>query len=558
MPGTPRHSQGPVRTTPSSDGTPVAGADGADRAPRSRSAPTASAVRTADTARVTGTARTASAPRGSRTARVTGPEHTIVVDLGFGDAGKGTVVDRLCAVPPAGARPVHAVVRFNGGAQAAHNVVTPDGRHHAFAQFGSGTFTPGVTTHLSRHMLVDPLALAAEARHLASVGVPDALARLTVDRAALLTTPYHAAANRVRELERGTGRHGSCGMGIGETASYALDHPGDAPTAGDCASPVLLRRKLTRLRDRLAERLGGPSAAPPVPPVEDCAAAFMAFADRADLVGDGHLARLLGAGPVVFEGAQGVLLDQWHGFHPYTTWSTTTFANAEALLAEAGRPGRALRLGVVRTYTTRHGPGPLPTEDPALGALFPEPHNGLGRWQGAFRTGHFDAVAHTYAAAACGGVDALAVTHLDTPGRVARPHPLPGRDRGTGRHPVPGRGPGTGPHLVTAYEIDGERVTGLPAAVPGDLARQSALTARLLRARPGQRETPGPDPRDWTEAVSAALAAPVVLASYGPTALDKTSGTCLPVSTAGSAGPGVLPGGPATAAGPVRPARAAT
>ena len=66
------------------------------------------------------------------------------------------------------------------------------------------------------------------------------------------------------------------------------------------------------------------------------------------------------AGPCVFEGAQGVLLDEWHGFHPYTTWSTTTFANAEALL---GRRAGACRLGVLRTYTTRHGAGPLVTED---------------------------------------------------------------------------------------------------------------------------------------------------------------------------------------------------
>jgi adenylosuccinate synthase len=419
--------------------------------------------------------------------------HTIVVDLGHGDAGKGAVVDRLCSHPPGGGRPVHAVVRFNGGAQAGHNVVTPDGRHHTFAQFGSGTFTPGVHTHLSRFVLVDPLALAAEAAHLASAGVPGALDRLTVDRDALLTTPYHAAANRLRESARGAARHGSCGMGIGETAAYALAHPADAPTAGDCAAPRTLRRKLTRLRDRLTAELG-PLAAPPV---ADCAAAFTAFADRVGLVSGDHLARLLRRGPVVFEGAQGVLLDEWHGFHPYTTWSTTTFRNAETLLAEAGQPGRALRLGVVRTYTTRHGPGPLPTEDPALAHALPEPHNRTGPWQGAFRTGHFDAVAHAYAVEACGGVDALAITHLDAPTRAPRLR------------------------LVRGYEIDGTPVARLPVhplgdpGTPGDPAHHASRT-RLLRARPGWSTTPAPG--EWPDALSEVLSAPTALTSTGPTA----------------------------------------
>ena len=123
-------------------------------------------------------------------------------------------------------------------------MVTADGRHHTFAQFGSGSFTPGVRTHLSRFVLVDPLALAAEAAHLASVGVSDALDRLTVDRDALLATPYHQAANRARELARGRDRHGSCGMGIGETVRYALDHPADAPRVADCAAPRRLARLL--------------------------------------------------------------------------------------------------------------------------------------------------------------------------------------------------------------------------------------------------------------------------------------------------------------------------
>jgi adenylosuccinate synthase len=410
--------------------------------------------------------------------------HYIVADLGFGDAGKGTVVDWLCS--HGGAEPVHTVVRFNGGAQAAHNVVTSDGRHHTFAQFGSGTFTPGVRTHLSRFMLVDPLALAAEAAHLGSLGVRDALDRLTVDRDALLTTPYHRAANQAREQARGELRHGSCGMGIGETARYALAHPDDAPRAGDCAAPRTLARKLAVLRDALADELGTMD----VPAVAAVSDAYLAFAGRVALVDRGHLGSLLREGPAIFEGAQGVLLDEWHGFHPYTTWSTTTFANAEALLAEAGET--ATRLGVLRCYMTRHGPGPFVTEDPAL--ELPEPHNGRNTWQGEFRMGHFDAVAFRYAVQAAGGADVIALTHLDV----------------AGRHPEL--------RACLRYDISGATVRRLPAGRPGDLDAQQALTGRLLLARPVYR---GTGISDWPGFVEDVLATPVALASYGPRARDK-------------------------------------
>ena len=414
--------------------------------------------------------------------------HQIVVDLGYGDAGKGTVVDWLCS-PASGRGPAHAVVRFNGGAQAGHNVVTPDGRHHTFAQFGSGTFHSGVCTHLSRYVLVDPPALIAEADHLVALGVPDPLARVTVDRRALLTTPYHRAANRAREIARGAARHGSCGVGVGETMAYALAHGDDAPRVGDCTDPRALLRKLTLLRDRLSDELGQLET----PAVVACVEAFHAFAASVRLVDDAYLPRLLHQGRVVFEGAQGVLLDEWHGFHPYTTWSTTTFANAEVLLAEAGLTGSATRLGVLRTYATRHGPGPFVTEDPALTASLPDRHNTQGRWQGAFRVGHFDAVAIRYALEVCGGADALALTHLDVALALS------------------------GLRICSGYEIGGRRVERLPVGTPGSLDRQERLTRRLLTARPLYDQVAG----GWIETIGDVLDIPVVLGSYGPTAAGK-------------------------------------
>ena len=195
--------------------------------------------------------------------------------------------------------------------------------------------------------------------------------------------------------------------------------------------------------------------------------------------------RVLAAGPCVFEGAQGVLLDEWRGFHPYTTWSTTTFDN----VADLGAPD-AMRLGVLRCFTTRHGAGPLVTEDAGLSRTLVDPHNPTGPWQGAFRVGHFDAVAHRYALEVCGGVDGIALTHLDL---AASSETL---------------------RLVHAYDA-------MVRIEPGplrDLDHQASLTSRLLSARP---VVPAEAPGDWVAAVSDALDAPVLLTSSGPSTLDK-------------------------------------
>ncbi|MFE9242103.1 adenylosuccinate synthetase [Nocardiopsis sp. NPDC006938] len=446
-------------------------------------------------------------------------EHTIVVDLGFGDAGKGVTVDLLCAGGGYG-----AVVRANGGAQAGHNVVTPDGRHHTFAQFGAGTLAPGgpVPTHLSRFVVVDPFALAAEAEHLAGLGVADPFSLVTVDRRALVSTPWHAAANRARERARGRDRHGSCGMGVGETAAYALEYPDDAPTAGDCATPAVLRRKLDLLAERLEPVLTAPSgpdrpgggeaavsgagAAERLPDPGVCVEAYRAFADRVELVDERYLPRLLARTPVVFEGAQGVLLDEWHGFHPYTTWSTTTSVNPLALLAEAGMEGRARRLGVTRTFATRHGAGPLVTEDALLTERLADRHNRTGPWQGGFRVGHLDLVALRYALEATEGVDALVVTHADAPARL-------GRD----------------PLWCVGYELaDGRPVRMAPGTAP-DLARQARLTGLLGAARPVLESVPGPVPATLADA----LGLPLEAVFSGPTRADAR----VPVRRAPRVGP---------------------
>lgn len=408
---------------------------------------------------------------------------SIVVDLAFGDSGKGLVTDAL--VRELGA---HVVVRFNGGGQAGHNVVTGDGRHHTFSQLGAGSFVPGVRTFLSRHVVVHPTALLVEARILAGKGVPLPLARLLASREALVTTPYHQAANRLRELARAEARHGSCGVGVGETVADALEGPEDAVRLADLLDRSTLRAKLERLRERKREELGPELretarlvAAEPEHRVFDRDEIVDRWIDAVEplveagaIVGDEVLSELLAKGDVVFEGAQGVLLDEHAGFHPHTTWSRCTFENALALLEEARFEGETLRLGVLRTYATRHGRGPMPTEDPRLVPLLPEPHNTHGPWQEAFRVGAFDAVLARYALAVVGGVDGLALTHLDALERLV-PYRVCTAYRGAA--PIDAA-------LARTEALDPSRVVGLVPPVAPDLERQQALTRLLERVEP--------------------------------------------------------------------------
>jgi adenylosuccinate synthase len=429
----------------------------------------------------------------------------IVVDLGFGDAGKGSLVDYYVRRHHA-----HTVIRFNGGAQAAHNVVTPAGRHHTFSQFGSGTLAPGVRTHLSRYMLVDPAALIAEERHLREVGVGDAWGRLTIDPGAPLVTPFHRAANRVRELARGDGRHGSCGMGIGETMADLLADPDQVLRAGDLVRPARVLEKLRALQHRkrqgMAELAVPPSAAADQelallndpPAAREIADLFEEVARRVTLAGTAEAA-LSAPGTVVFEGAQGVLLDEWYGFHPYTTWSTTTFANALTLLREAGYAGQVRRIGALRTYMTRHGPGPFVTEDLELSRQLDDEHNATNAWQRHFRVGWPDLMMLWYALEVTGGADELAVTCLD---RVAGMPAL---------------------RICEAYEgpetpcLCEGRLRSRPAP---NLEYQEKLTKTLTQCRPVYNRQATEKYVPWLQDV---LKIPVTLTSHGPTWADKVA-----------------------------------
>ncbi len=425
-----------------------------------------------------------------------GVKVTAVLGLGFGDEGKGTLVDwltRRCSAPP-------MIVRWNGGPQAAHHVVTDDGRLHCFAQLGSGSFVDGVRTHHGPGMIVDPYALHVEAAALARVGVPDVLSRLTIDPRALLVTPWHAIVNQVRELLRGEKKHGSTGRGVVEaklgatrlTASNLLDRG--------------LSDAVERLRAELAKTAHGLVEAHPSPPV--AARELASRAEDRDLV-DAFIEACRELGPsgvtmtstpvwsdeVILEGAQGALLDHEHGFVPHVTPSSITRKAAAAAARDLGLSGTLKTWGVLRAFHTRHGAGPFPSENASLQAALPEPHNPSGV-AGTFRVGWFDGVLARWALEVAGPIDRLAVTCLD------RIEPLAQRA------------------VVDAWRVNGERVTDL-GGIPMSERTGSALVAvpELRWVRSGE---------SYVGAIEGIVGRRVDVTSWGMVASDKREGAAHP------------------------------
>jgi adenylosuccinate synthase len=337
----------------------------------------------------------------------------IVAGLGFGDEGKGGCVDFL--VRDTGAK---LVVRYNGGPQCSHNVVTSDGRHHTFAQFSSGSFVPGVRTYLSRYMLIEPFALMNEWNELKKKIEPILLSKLlSIESSAPVITPFHWILNRLKESKRGK-RHGSCGMGVGELRRDQLYSTLPILQAKDLLSKPLTMSKLSliqqaKIRDAIAVAGEEGHRLMEQEDIAHLAEFYREFACKVPIVPDGSLESLSEGKPVVFEGAQGVLIDEKYGFPPHNTWTDTTFANAVSLCSPYDS---ITRIGVLRTYATRHGAGPFPSENSDVN--YPD-HNKTGEWQGAFRQGYFDIPAARYAIKAmnnCGGVDGIALTCCDRTG----------------------------------------------------------------------------------------------------------------------------------------------
>jgi adenylosuccinate synthase len=329
--------------------------------------------------------------------------NVVIVGGQWGDEGKGKVVDLLC---PA----FHHVVRFNGGNNAGHTVVRrpslrppPDPLRHP---------PPSCRCLIGPGVVVDPIALLAEITTLEEQGVA-VRDRLLVSPRAHLVLPGHRALDVAREAARGAGRIGTTGRGIGPAYESRAARTG--VRAGLVRHPLRLRDAVAEASRELALAVGRYAGAV-TPTTEEIEAAVTAALALAPMVGDVSLALAdaIGRGqPIMFEGAQGTLLDLDHGTYPFVTSSSVLAGSAAAA---CGLPARVIDgvLAVFKAYTTRVGAGPFPTElTDVLGEQIRRRGNEFGTTTGRpRRTGWFDALA-ARAAVRWNGVDAVALTKLD-------------------------------------------------------------------------------------------------------------------------------------------------
>jgi adenylosuccinate synthase len=326
-----------------------------------------------------------------------------VIGANFGDEGKGLVVDYLSS------KGAGCVVRFNGGAQAGHTVVTPEGRRHVFHQLGAGTFCH-VPTYLSRFFVCNPLAFLQEIEELAMSGWTT-IAAVFAHPQCLVTTFADMMINQQLEDSRGRNRHGSVGLGLNETVNRS-QMPHLAITMADLWNDANLRPRLAEICGKYAAfRLGHA-----LTDTEAMIEAFLrACRQFAELV---HPLGIEQCRDPVFEGAQGLLLDQDNKeFYPHVTRSKTGMHNVRILCKEAGIEYVEIYY-VSRTYLTRHGAGRLPNELTGTGVKFHDDTNTDHPYQGPLRFGTLDSWAGRCGmdAHADRGVDGtvnLVLTHCD-------------------------------------------------------------------------------------------------------------------------------------------------
>ncbi len=328
-----------------------------------------------------------------------------VVGSQWGDEGKGKIVDWL-------SERADVVVRFQGGHNAGHTLVI-DGVTYKLSLLPSGIVRPGKLSLLGNGVVIDPWALLEEIDTVTAQGVAVDPERLRIAENAALILPLHRELDNLREAASGSGRIGTTGRGIGPAYEDKIGRR--AIRAGDLAHPEVLRSRIGRaLQHHNALRAG--MAAAPV----DGDALFDTMMEIAPQIAPylervwERLNRLRRDGKrILYEGAQGAMLDVDHGTYPFVT-SSNTVAGQAAIGSGQGPGAIGYVLGITKAYTTRVGAGPFPTEqDNETGARLGERGHEFGTVTGRpRRCGWFDAVM-VRQSIKIGGIHGIALTKLD-------------------------------------------------------------------------------------------------------------------------------------------------
>jgi len=319
----------------------------------------------------------------------------------WGDEGKGKIVD---LVTPH----FSLVARYQGGHNAGHTVYV-NGKKFVLRLIPSGILHPGVTCVIGNGVVVDPKALLAEVDELIAAGI-DVDGRIVISDKAHLILPYHRDLDLLSEARRGERKIGTTSRGIGPAYEDKIARRGIR--VGDLTDPAGLEREIRAnvdARNRLVQDTTM-DAREVLADLAKYAARLKPWVRDISLM----LSEAMKQGQsILFEGAQGTLLDIDHGTYPYVTSSN---ASIGGVCTGLGVPPKAIGgvLGVVKAYTTRVGEGPFPTElTGEMGNLLRDSGNEYGAVTGRpRRCGWYDAVAVRYGVR-INGLDALALTKLD-------------------------------------------------------------------------------------------------------------------------------------------------
>ncbi len=331
--------------------------------------------------------------------------NVVVIGSQWGDEGKGKIVDWL-------SHRADIVVRFQGGHNAGHTLVI-DGTTYKLSLLPSGVVRAGKLSVIGNGVVIDPWALLDEIERLAVLGVEVTPERLRIAENACLILPLHGELDRAREAARGTKMIGTTGRGIGPAYEDKVGRR--AVRLCDLADPTLLAERIEATLEHhnlLRQGLD-------LEPVDGAALArsLLELAPRL-LPHAGPVSRELEEARrdgkrILFEGAQGAMLDVDHGTYPFVT-SSNTLAGAAAIGSGIGAGAIDYVLGITKAYTTRVGSGPFPTElDDETGRSLGERGHEFGTVTGRpRRCGWFDAVL-VRQAVRLGGIDGIALTKLD-------------------------------------------------------------------------------------------------------------------------------------------------